>query len=94
MEKEEIKKYIMQNNERINRKEEHIKKLQSEVKQLKDKNEALKNELILSDVRKADVPTDDIEDLLALGKLVKASGLNASEIKEIFQSKEETTYEE
>lgn len=94
MDKEEIRKAIAQNEERIARKEEQIKKLQAEAKQLKDKNEALKNELILTDVRKADVSADDIADLLVWGKLVKASGLSDAEIKEMFQIKEDATYEE
>lgn len=94
MDKEEIRKAIAQNEERIARKDEQIKKLQAEIKQLKEKNELLKNELILTDVRKADVSSDDVGDLLEWGKLVKASGLSAAEIKEIFQSKENNTNEE
>lgn len=90
MEKEEIKKSISQNVDRISRKKDRIKKLQTEVKQLEEKNEALKNELILMDVRNAAISTDDISDLLALGKLVKASGLNADDIKEMFSPQEKT----
>ncbi len=94
MEKEEIRKAISQNDERIARKDESIKKLQSEIRQLKDKNELLKNELILSDVRKASVSTDELGELLKLGKFVKESGLSPSEIKEMFQIKEIDTNEE
>ena len=94
MEKEEIRKAISQNDERIARKEESIKKLQSEIRQQKDRIELLKNELILSDVRKASVSTDELGELLKLGKFVKESGLSPSEIKEMFQIKEIDTNEE
>lgn len=85
-----IKEYeslIAQNNEKMQKKEAQVKKLQAEIKELKTKNDQLKDDMLLSQI-KEQIPDSDVSNLIMVSKLIKESGLTPDELKGMFSKGE------
>ena len=80
MKKTEYEKLIVQNNERIEKKETQIKQLQADIKELKAKNEQLQDSMMLSEIKDNDI---DYKNIIALNKLIKEQGLTENQINEM-----------
>ena len=87
MKKPEYETLIAQNDEAIKKKEQQIKKLHTEIKELKRKNQNLKDDMILYQV-KQNINTTDLNKLIMISKLMEESGLTENEIKEMFSKGE------
>lgn len=83
MKLKEYENLIAQNNEKIQKKEAQVKKIQAEIKELKIKNEQLNDDMLLHQI-KNEVPASDVSDLIMVSKLMKESGISADELKEMF----------
>ncbi len=83
MKLKEYEKLIAQNNEKIQKKEAQVKKIQAEIKELKIKNEQLNDDMLLHQI-KNEVPASDVGNLIMVSKLMKENGISADELKEMF----------
>ena len=83
MKLKEYENLIAQNNEKIQKKEAQVKKIQAEIKELKIKNEQLNDDMLLHQI-KNEVPASDVGNLIMVSKLMKESGISADELKEMF----------
>jgi len=83
MKLKEYENLIAQNNEKIQKKEAQVKKIQAEIKELKIKNEQLNDDMLLHQI-KNEVPASDVGNLIMVSKLMKENGISADELKEMF----------
>ena len=88
MKLDELEKQIELNNEKIKKKEARLKKIQAEIKELKTKNDQLKDDMLLQQI-KGQIPDSDVSNFIMVSKLIKESGLSTDEIKEMFTKGED-----
>ena len=84
----ELEKQIELNKDKIKKKEAQVKKIQAEIKELKTKNDQLKDDMLLQQI-KGQILDSDVSNLIIVSKLIKESGLSPDEIKEMFTKGEE-----
>lgn len=84
----ELEKQIELNNDKIKKKEAQVKKIQAEIKELKTKNDQLKDDMLLQQI-KGQIPDSEVGSLIMVSKLIKESGLSPEEIKEMFTKGED-----
>lgn len=88
MKQNEYEALIAQNTEKIRKKETQIKKLQSEIRELKAKNMQLQDDLLLHQV-KNQIAGKDITKLIMISQLIDESGLSDNDLKEMFSKGDE-----
>lgn len=88
MKQNEYEALIAQNTEKIQKKETQIKKLQSEIRELKAKNMQMQDDLLLYQV-KNQIAGKDITKLIMISQLIDESGLSDNDLKEMFSKGDE-----